>query len=77
MKTSFAIILTALTAALAAPALEDNAPVEIRQDNCFHKSSCSATWGGKCGQYCGTRGFSHMSGDTCGIFKKRCCCIKA
>ncbi|CRK48267.1 hypothetical protein BN1723_016848 [Verticillium longisporum] len=76
MKTSFAVILTTLTAVLAAPQLAADAPIEARQDNCFHPSSCSAFWSGKCQDYCDTRGFSHMTGDGCGGLRKKCCCIR-
>lgn len=76
MKTTIFYVLTALAGVLAAPAEQaarDDAA--IAADNCFHPSSCSTTWGGKCEEYCSTRGFSHMSSDGCGWFAKKCCCI--
>lgn len=74
MKSSILALTVALalaTSAVAVPQLE----LEKRDDNCFFASHCSATWYGKCENHCGDRKFSHMSGDGCGWFKKRCCCI--
>lgn len=52
------------------------APVEPSlDDNCFYPSSCDAFWAGKCEDYCGDRGFSHMTGDGCDWPTKKCCCI--
>lgn len=75
MKTGLLVVAIA-TGAFAAPSDPSAQGVEARADNCFHPSSCSASWAGKCEDYCGRRGFSHMSGDGCGIFKKKCCCIR-
>ncbi|KAG7145932.1 hypothetical protein HYQ46_005284 [Verticillium longisporum] len=46
-------------------------PNRQHEDNCFHPSSCSAFWSGKCQDYCDTRGFSHMTGDGCGGLRKK------
>ncbi|KAJ1334182.1 hypothetical protein MN608_04188 [Microdochium nivale] len=86
MHTSF---FTSLVAALfaastvvlaAAPGVSDRMVPEaevFERDNCFHPSSCSSTWSGKCEDYCGSRGFSHMTGEKCGWPSKRCCCIRS
>ncbi|KAK3367810.1 hypothetical protein B0H63DRAFT_86445 [Podospora didyma] len=71
----FAIIITALIAGvLAAPAdqVEERAPAA-----CYHPSSCSTHWSGLCEDYCGSRGFSHMTGSGCGLLSKKCCCDRA
>ncbi|KAF9167216.1 hypothetical protein DFQ26_005329 [Actinomortierella ambigua] len=80
----YSILFVAFSFALAAGAYAVPNPVEAgspktdldeRQDNCFYPSHCSATWSGKCENHCAHRGFSHMSGDDCGLFEKRCCCV--
>lgn len=80
MKTSFMLLATSLlasTGALAMPHdMSADGVFDVRDDNCFHPSSCSSTWGGKCEDYCDKRGFSHMTGDDCSWPKKKCCCIK-
>ncbi|GAB1318533.1 hypothetical protein MFIFM68171_08743 [Madurella fahalii] len=76
MKTAVLFFITSIAAVLAAPgeqAARDDAA--IAADNCFHPSSCSTTWGGKCEDYCDDRGFSHMTGEGCGWPSKKCCCI--
>lgn len=66
-------ILSAIFFALATVVVAEEA-LEAR-GNCFYPSSCSTTWAGKCEDYCGHRGFSHMDGEGCdGWFDKRCCC---
>ncbi|KAM7183203.1 hypothetical protein V8F33_013730 [Rhypophila sp. PSN 637] len=75
LQAILTIAMAAITAS-AAPADTDVTPAAIAADNCFHPSSCSKTWGGKCEDYCDKRGFSHMTGDNCGFLKKKCCCIK-
>ncbi|PFH58626.1 hypothetical protein XA68_13443 [Ophiocordyceps unilateralis] len=78
MKLNSFFLLTLVTGVLAIT--ESPSPkhdgVEAR-DNCFHPSSCSVSWAGKCEDYCGRRGFSHMTGDGCGLFRKKCCCIRS
>jgi len=64
-------------AVLAAP--QPHAEIEDRDTNaalsCFHPSHCSRNWSGNCEDYCRDYGgFSHMTGDDCGILAKRCCC---
>ncbi|RYO91760.1 hypothetical protein DL766_002398 [Monosporascus sp. MC13-8B] len=80
MKLGLTILIASLgSAVFAAPATSeanDNVGLTARADNCFYPSHCSATWYGKCENHCGKRGFSHMSKNNCGWFKKRCCCIK-
>ncbi|KAK3833079.1 MAG: hypothetical protein JOS17DRAFT_741466 [Linnemannia elongata] len=84
-----AVALVLATSALAAPKVDVAAPkpdvaapkpdaaaggdAEI-QETCYHASSCSDHWSGLCEDYCGDRGFSHMSGSGCGWFSKKCCC---
>ena len=75
------LIATLAATALAAPRasgdMVSEADIEARPDNCFHPSRCDAFWfNDKCKDYCDKRGFSHMSGDGCGWFTKKCCCIK-
>ncbi|RDA85259.1 hypothetical protein CP532_2352 [Ophiocordyceps camponoti-leonardi (nom. inval.)] len=79
MKNIFFLPLLSLTATITAGSPSSSSKqagaIEAR-DNCFHPSSCSASWAGKCEDYCGSRGFSHMTGDGCGWFQKKCCCIR-
>ncbi|RCI12474.1 hypothetical protein L249_1169 [Ophiocordyceps polyrhachis-furcata BCC 54312] len=78
MKNVSAQLLLLLLPSLAsftAGSPPSSTKIEAR-DNCFHPSSCSASWAGKCEDYCGSRGFSHMTGDGCGWFQKKCCCIR-
>ncbi|KAH7039658.1 uncharacterized protein B0I36DRAFT_357058 [Microdochium trichocladiopsis] len=82
MKTSFATLITSALAATtsmvtAAPSGSTGTGTDTiaERDNCFYPSSCSSTWSGKCEDYCGTRGFSHMTGEDCEWPSKKCCCI--
>lgn len=81
MKASFVVLFTTAAAVFAAPSPITGAEtmadsVEARQDNCFHPSGCARNWSGNCEDYCGSWGFSHMSGDGCGFLVKKCCCIR-
>jgi len=70
------VVLALATSAFAAPPAEvaDGGDVQI-QETCYHASSCSTHWSGLCEDYCGHRGFSHMTGSGCsGWFSKKCCC---
>ncbi|KAK3805061.1 MAG: hypothetical protein JOS17DRAFT_693028 [Linnemannia elongata] len=78
MKYSAFVLTIALVFAanaFAAPQAEvvENGDVQI-EETCYHPSSCSNHWSGLCEDYCGNRGFSHMSGSGCGWFEKKCCC---
>ncbi|KAK4202376.1 hypothetical protein QBC40DRAFT_252209 [Triangularia verruculosa] len=76
--TSILVFLTAVAAGVfAAPSAEPEAAQLETRDNCFYASKCSTSWDGKCETHCGSRGFSHMTRDGCGIniFAKKCCCI--
>jgi hypothetical protein len=44
---------------------------------CNHANECGYH-SGECEDYCGSRGFSHMTGDGCGwkFWAKKCCCIQ-
>ncbi|KAF9122326.1 hypothetical protein BG015_005580, partial [Linnemannia schmuckeri] len=81
MKYSVFVLTVALalaTSAFAAPPAEVAAPpAEVVEggdnqiaETCYHASSCSTHWSGLCEDYCGHRGFSHMTGSGCGWFSK-------
>lgn len=77
MKTTFLFFITlAATARVLALPAETNQldDADKLSGSCYHPSSCSMTWSGKCEDYCGNWGFSHMSGDGCGVFSEKCCC---
>lgn len=77
MKVNFLFVLATLRASvLAAPAPAEAGTAVIASGSCYHASSCSTHWSGLCEDYCGSYGFSHMSGDNCSIFKKKCCCSR-
>lgn len=81
MKLTLLIATLAATAFAAPRASGDmEADVEVRADNCFFPSQCSAFWSGKCENHCGSRGFSHMSRDGCQWnpinLTQKCCCIR-
>ncbi|KAJ5985673.1 hypothetical protein N7499_008039 [Penicillium canescens] len=78
MKTNILILLATLTASVIATPTANAEASEIfeRSGSCYHPSSCSRSWAGKCEDYCGSRGFSHMTGDGCGWLAKKCCCSK-
>ena len=78
---ALAVALVLATSALAAPPASPAPPAEVVngggaeiEETCYHASSCSDHWSGLCEDYCGSRGFSHMSGSGCGWFSKKCCC---
>ncbi|KAK3182390.1 hypothetical protein K4F52_006214 [Lecanicillium sp. MT-2017a] len=79
--TSLTLTLAATATAASIPeskpadAAAADADVSVLDDTCYHPSACSSTWGGKCEIHCGDRGFSHMTGDGCSFFAKKCCCI--
>ncbi|OGE56620.1 hypothetical protein PENARI_c003G09603 [Penicillium arizonense] len=79
MKTNILILLATLTASVMATPTANAEASEIfeRSGSCYHPSSCSRSWAGKCEDYCGSRGFSHMTGDGCGWLAKKCCCSKS
>lgn len=68
--------LAPAASALAAPQAETvNGDGDVQTDEtCYHPSSCSRHWAGLCEDYCGRRGFSHMSSSGCGFLAKKCCC---
>lgn len=80
MKFIASLTLT-LAATATAASIPESKPadaagdVSVLDDTCYHPSACSSTWGGKCEIHCGDRGFSHMTGDGCSFFAKKCCCI--
>ncbi|KAJ5161848.1 hypothetical protein N7492_007240 [Penicillium capsulatum] len=76
MKTTFFLVLAGLAANAVAVPTENaqNEALDKRTGSCFHPSSCSVTWSGKCEDYCGKRGFSHMTGDGCSGLSEKCCC---
>jgi hypothetical protein len=77
MKTNILILLATLTASvMATPTANAEASEIFARGSCYHPSSCSRSWAGKCEDYCGSRGFSHMTGDGCGWLAKKCCCSK-
>lgn len=72
------ILATLAATAFAAPHASD---IEARA-TCYHPSTCSTSWSGKCEAYCGSRGFSHMTGSGCTnppfvTVNKKCCCKKS
>ncbi|KAJ4309121.1 hypothetical protein N0V84_011687 [Fusarium piperis] len=67
-------LLFLAAAVIAAPSPDiESRDVEARE-TCWNRSGCSATWSGKCEDYCKPYKFSHMAKTDCGLFSKRCCC---
>ncbi|KAJ5101339.1 hypothetical protein NUU61_003561 [Penicillium alfredii] len=82
MKTNILLLLTLAAGIMAAPAEDADANADVhtndlsQRGSCYHPSSCGRAWAGKCEDYCGSRGFSHMTGDGCGFLAKKCCCSR-
>ncbi|KAK3830170.1 MAG: hypothetical protein JOS17DRAFT_747168 [Linnemannia elongata] len=78
MRSSVFILTVTLAlaaSAFAAPQAEvvSGGDVQI-EEVCRHPSKCASNWSGLCEDYCGDRGFSHMSSNGCIWFSKKCCC---
>lgn len=75
MKTSFAILLTAVAGVLASPtgtSSTERSPL-VAREQCFHPGECGWANSGQCEYHCdGYGGFMYMQG--CGWGRKRCCC---